>query len=60
MTHSSVEPMAKPSRVRDFDKATEKKSRRFKKRNIDNGKRRDGFEMARVVDQSIKGGVLSE
>lgn len=39
MTHSSVEPMAKPSRIRDFDRATEKKSRRFKKQNVDNGKR---------------------
>lgn len=60
MTHSSVEPMLKPSRIRDFDRATEKKSRRFKKHNVDNGKRRDGFEMAKVVDQSRKGGELGE
>lgn len=39
MTFASVEPMNKPSRLRDFDKSTEKKQRRFKKKSVDNGKR---------------------
>lgn len=38
MTYANVEPMAKPSRIRDHDRATEKKRRRFKKHNIDSGK----------------------
>lgn len=39
MSASSVEPMAKPSRERDFDRAEQAKARRFKKRNVNNGKR---------------------
>lgn len=39
MTHSNVEPMSKPTRIRDFDKSSEKKARRFKKQNVDSGKR---------------------
>lgn len=39
MTHSNVEPMNKPTRIRDFDKSSEKKARRFKKQNINSGKR---------------------
>jgi hypothetical protein len=39
MTFASVEPMKKPSRLRDFDKSTDKKQRRFKKKNVDSGKR---------------------
>lgn len=48
MSASSVEPMRKPSRERDFDKAGEVKARRFKKQNIKTDKReaffRDGME----------------
>ncbi len=39
MTFANVEPMNKPTRIRDFDKSSEKKSRRFKKKHVDNGKR---------------------
>lgn len=39
MTFANVEPMNKPTRIRDFDKSSEKKARRFKKKHVDNGKR---------------------
>lgn len=39
MTFANVEPMNKPSRIRDHERATEKKSRRFKKHNIKTDKR---------------------
>ncbi len=51
MSASSVEPMAKPSRDRDFDRAEMKKARRFKKRNIDNGKR-DYYQNAPEQDRA--------
>lgn len=59
MTHASVEPMNKPNRERDFYRASTKKSRRFKKQNVENDKRREGFEMARVVDHGQPGGRLA-
>lgn len=39
MSAQSVEPMNKPSRERDFDRAMVKKGRRFHKRNEETSKR---------------------
>lgn len=45
---ASVEPMAKPSRERDFERAETKKARRFKKPNVETGKRTYNDDVARA------------
>jgi hypothetical protein len=51
MTHTNVEPMNKPTRIRDFDKAAQKKARRFKKPNIENGKRSFLMDSQKAVQE---------
>lgn len=51
MSASSVEPMAKPTRIRDFDRAESKKARRFKKRSVENGKRDYFLEAQKAVKE---------
>lgn len=50
MSGQSVEPMSKPTRERDFDRAESKKARRFKSRNVENGKREYFFQAATATE----------
>lgn len=51
MTFASVEPMNKPTRIRDFDKSSEKKQRRFKKKNVESGKRSYLYDSQKAVKE---------
>lgn len=51
MTFANVEPMNKPSRIRDFDKSAEKKQRRFKKKNVESGKRAFLYDSQKAIKE---------